>query len=334
MDAKNSPEPKKGKGCLLWFIGCGALTAIACILLVIVLLIADDDKNTDKQTTPSSQTNTTQNTPVSPTPVEALHLIYPEGPYATNIDVYPDIIEDARCKWQGDTLSREVPMFDDTGRHLVDYIATVHALVPFKQDNRDKILVIMGSVPKNDTGMEPLLGTAVLSRNDNTWVTQNRSDDLSSIGSSGTGVIPTGRLVKIGPNRLGYLIDFGWTGQGITTGLTRIVGQNPDGLFVNFNDLRISMTNEGAGLDANQTYSYDSKLEILADERNLHVADEEDAADDDYYPIRITRTGSCQSIDGNIVSVDHSVVYQKYNEGYGARGEDSQDPLVETCAAD
>lgn len=354
MNDTNNPQPIKRRGILFYLMVWLVAPAAGLFLLLVILVLLDDEKTgTSPATTATTATQaitataaTETNTPLPPSYDEALSVIYPAGLY-TPLSPFMDFGDDIKGKayWDNGKLYRDVPLIDGTidqntptSNRFSKVVTTVYDIAAFAQDGKRKLMVIMGSVPVNDRSVQPTLGAAILFWNGKTgtrdpWQLESRSDDLSAIGSNGEGINP-GKLVKLGANRYGYILDFGWVGQGKIVGMSRVIGQNLEGVMTMFSDLRMSGSNEGAG-DETAKYAFESSLEILSNQKNYNATNDVDPARDDYYPIRIRRQGTCADTHGAIVKINHHVIYQMYDEGYVPTTEfNSADPLIGLCAPD
>lgn len=309
----STQKPKKKISCLLLVLGGAALSVVGIFLILVILVLLDDDKTKPIPTATTTSTPVPTATPVTlntsetePRPtasdldmVTAVKIAYPEGSYAATAPLGSSDMNldfEGGTRWRNDSIYRDFPSDANDGT-LVEYITTANDIVRFTENGKNKALVILISGPEQDLMSSPHLGVAVLSLQNNVWTLESRNE-FGLITPEEEGM-PFVKLFHVGPNRFGFVVDLYGIRQGLMVHKQRLIAQNSNGYFVALNDFYISGSNEGVGLDANQTYSFTSTLEWQSHESSST-----------YYPIKMTTTGTCPSANGGVNPVNISTRYE------------------------
>lgn len=151
----------------------------------------------------------------------------------------------------------------------------------FQEKGQPKQIVVTQS--RDDTSdchsCAPIIGIAVFKSEKNKWVVSDKLQYIAKIGTWGHA--PTPQLIEIGKDNYGLIFEDGYTGMGITTGSTDILGKVNGKYKVLLTQLNTYEDNNGScGKEVNRDcYTYDSKINF---EKNNQP----------FYPINFTYKGT------------------------------------------
>jgi hypothetical protein len=168
----------------------------------------------------------------------------------------------------------------------------------FKQDGKTKHIFVTQT--RDETSYchvcAPIIGVSVLEKNNLTWNIKDKYNYVDRIGTWGQAPIP--EFKEIGKNNFGLIFYSDYTGMGITSGATSIIGKvnNSYKLLHSQND---TYENNGGtcGKELNiNCYSYQAELSFIKN-------------NDKFYPITFTYKGT--KLDDNYKVIKYNLI-QKY----------------------
>lgn len=164
----------------------------------------------------------------------------------------------------GSNLNFQINNWDEDDYPLATQIVAFSSMP--KADGTQRMVVLTSTKPESwieDTpGHAPgaTLGGAVVVKTEDGWQITSRQPAIESMGSYGS--LPKPSLVSLGPKEkhTGFLIEPGFTGQGITAGSIFLYALVDDQIKEVFSKDKAYKTNEGAVTDNSNVYSYDTEI--------------------------------------------------------------------------
>jgi hypothetical protein len=234
-------------------------------LLVLILLVffvsCDDTRSLDTVPTPTpSSTVTNSEKPKANSKIiegefsakKAFELLYGN---------YSEEQKESNWKPSKEELAKFYESSDSSSEK--DFYVTSVLVSPFKEAGTDKYMVVTSaSPPDNDChACAPVLGVAVFKKDGNKWSLELEQKYVDKIGSYGTA--PDGKLVKIGDDSYGILLESSDTGQGYTYQGVALLA-NINRTFKNVLFAQTAGDNSGTcGDDLGPCWQFSSKYEFI-----------------------------------------------------------------------
>lgn len=302
-----SPPPapvKCKKGCFFWIVVLLVISLVITFLTVAAVMIPIIVKHTKISFTTGDSEVVTPSIPQPAAPREAPPALKPDAALRL---LYPDIpLQDGHVMRR---ISFPEGAEADSGseENMADVWTGVDSIVPFVQGGKDKVFVVMSSVPpdmriEGEPGAYPhatnaIFSLAVLTRDGASWAVETRGENLGGVGY-GYGEMPKGHVLQYGRDAFAYMVDVGWQGQGYLTSSSVVAGPDGKGGLHVMAQIPMQQSNSGLGLEPEKTYEYDSEITVDMSDENA-----------EFYPIRIKRKGTCQDKNDEILTVNHDVTY-------------------------
>ncbi len=105
------------------------------------------------------------------------------------------------------------------------YMTSVVLNKSFNENGKLKQILVTQSKDKTSEchGCSPIIGISTFVKNNNKWIIENKLDYVEKLGTWGKSPKPD--LVEIGKNNYGLIFEDGYTGMGMTTNRTYIIGK-------------------------------------------------------------------------------------------------------------
>lgn len=272
-------------------------------LLVLILLViftaCDDTRSLDTVPTPSpSSKNTNSEKPNIDSKViqgdfsqkKAFELLY--GNYSET---------QKESNWQPTT--EELAKFAESSgvSGEKEFYVTAVLVSPFKQQGIDKYMVVTTAAPPGHDchACAPVVGMAIFKKDGNNWALELEQKYVDEIGAYG--VAPEGKLIKIGDDNYGVLLESSDTGQGYTSEGVSLITVVNNKTFKRILTVQTAGDNSGTcGDDLGPCWKFSSKYEFAG------------GKDRNFYDFKLQSTGTKGADDDptKVIPADETKTYQ------------------------
>ena len=248
--------------------------------------------------------------PAPPTQDKILELIYPERKTVDGQRVW----EPSKDETKGLEDSESDSLLDS---QLVTQVVQV---IPVIQGNQFKLLALTSAATEACHACSALAGIALLTYRDGAWRVQLQNRAAKVMGSWGR--VPAGRLLEIGPERYGVLIEHTDGNQGEFSTRPTLLGQTETGLgsLLPPELAEIGAENSGSGncSDSEDDRTFDSKVnpQVCYSYSSSFSTDAEEGSA--YYELRLETHGTRLEKDNSdkVVRVDALRIFRFGNGHY------------------
>jgi hypothetical protein len=201
---------------------------------------------------------------------------------------------------------------------LHDLTARIVAILPFRQDRFEKCFVLAEIRPKESFDCHscaPAVAGAIFLKNGDAWHIQINEHVITYIGSWGRAPKES-KLVKMGADRFGILIERRYQVHGISDAYTILISQINDRLKVLWESPTTYEDNEGDGGEGTDhaCYRWSSRISFKPMQNSS------------YYDIFVTTSGTKPADDsdsaGKVISFQHTSEFMFSDSIYVAKKQD------------